>query len=103
VDDISIHKIDIPLEWHYPADLPSHYATHFVVQHTEQEFIVSLFQALPPLILKEADLESFASVTAECIARVIVSPDRLEGFIEVLQRNLKSYRELKSQMEQSHE
>ena len=86
----------LPLEWHFPGDIISRYATNMVVQHTEHEFIVSFFEVRPPVLLgeveeQEAALEQVKSVRADCVARIIVAPERLKEFIQVLQDNLDKY------------
>lgn len=93
---------ELPLEWYIPDDLPCQYATNMVVQHSEHEFIVSFFRASPPIILGPPEsvkdqIQGLESVRAECVARVIVSAGRMEGFIESLQTNLDRFR---SQVEQ---
>ncbi len=35
--------INLPIEWNYPENIVSKYATNLVVQHTEHEFIIILF------------------------------------------------------------
>ena len=86
----------LPIEWHFPRDIVSRYATNMVVQHTEHEFIISFFEAYPPVLLgdaeeKKAALKQIESVPAICVARVIVAPERLAEFIQVLQDNLDKY------------
>ncbi len=90
--------IPIPIEWCYPDNLLSVYATTMIVQHTEHEFILSFFEARPPIILgspeeqKEQALR-LVSVKADCVARVIVSIARMPNFVQILQDNLKKYEE----------
>jgi hypothetical protein len=86
----------LPIEWYYPEDIISRYATNMVVQHTEHEFIISFFEIQPPVVLgeieaREAQLDKIESVRANCIARVIVAPERLAEFIQVLQDNWDKY------------
>jgi len=82
----------VSIEWHIPEGTVSRYATNMVVQHSEQEFILSFFELLPPIILGSPQelekLEMMSSVRAECIARVIVSTERIPKFIQVLQQTL---------------
>ncbi len=82
----------VPIEWHIPEDLISGYATNMVVQHSEQEYVLSFFELLPPIILgtpQELEkLDTMSSVRAECIARIIVSAERMPKFIQVLQQTL---------------
>jgi hypothetical protein len=89
-------ELILPLEWHLPDDLVSRYATNLVVQHTDQEFIISFFEATPPITLGQpeevkARLEEQGYVRATCVARVIVSVGRMAEFINVLEDNLKRY------------
>jgi hypothetical protein len=86
------HEKLVPVEWHIPEGIVSRYASNMVVQNTGQEFIVSFFELFPPLVFgTPSDLEKAAqieSIRAECIARIIVSVDRMPKFIEALQTNL---------------
>ena len=81
----------IPVEWHIPEQIVSRYASNMVVQNTGQEFIISFFEIFPPLLFGTpadlAKLDQLESVRAECIARIIVSKDRMPKFIEALQTN----------------
>jgi hypothetical protein len=78
----------IPLIWNYPEDLISGYATNILVQNGEQELYVSFFEAQPPILLSPEDADKLESVKAECFARIIITPDRLAKFIEVLKKQL---------------
>lgn len=89
-------RLIVPIEWHVPANLISRYANNVVVQHGRNEFIISFFEILPPLILgsdeeKKAQLEKISSVQAECVARIILSPEQVEEIIRVLQDTLEKY------------
>ncbi|MGZ5437184.1 MAG: DUF3467 domain-containing protein [Pyrinomonadaceae bacterium] len=81
----------IPVIWNFPDDLWSGYATNIIVQAGEQELYLSFFEAQPPIILQPEDWEELESVNAECIARIIVTPDRLAKFIDVLQQQLDTF------------
>ena len=86
----------VPIKWHIPASTVTRYATNFVVQHTEREFIISFFETWPPIILgtpeeKMAELLKIESATAECVARIVVAAERMPDLIRILQGNLDSY------------
>lgn len=86
----------LPLEWHVPEDVSSRYATNLIVQHSEHEFIISFFEAVPPLVLGEPEevrtqLEKLGTIQARCVARVIVAAGRMPEFVRVLQGNLENY------------
>lgn len=88
----------LPIEWHYPEGFESRYATNFIVQHTEQEFYLSFFDFPPPIFLgseeeKLAQLEQIDSVQASAVARIVISPGRMQEFIDILQDNLRKYQD----------
>ena len=72
------------------------YATNIIVQAGEQELYLSFFEARPPILLSPEDVEKLESVTAEFIAQVIVTPERLAKFIEVLQQQLEAFNKKKA-------
>jgi hypothetical protein len=87
---------NIPIEWIVPADLRTEYATNVLAQHGEHEFFLLFFQAQPPIILGEKEerqqrLNELTKIPARCIAKIIVSPDRVEEIIKLLQSQLETY------------
>lgn len=88
-----IEEIRIPLEWCVPEELPTHYATNLVIQHTEHEFFITFFELVPPITLGKTpeEITRIESVRARALTRVAVSPERLEEFIQVMQDNLARY------------
>ena len=55
MDPNNPNKLELPIEWHLPDQIVSRYATNMVVQFTENEFIVSFFETVPPLLLGSPD------------------------------------------------
>ena len=97
VDQSNVVRMELPIDWQYPKDLSSRYATHLVVQHTEHEFVLSFFEILPPAIfgapeVVTAKIEQMTSIEAECFARIVVAANRMPEFVRVLQENLERYR-----------
>ncbi len=89
-------RLELPIDWQFPKDLPSRYATHLIVQHTEHEFVLSFFEILPPTIFGppeavSAQLERLSAIPAECVGRIVVAADRMPAFVAVLQDNLERY------------
>lgn len=88
----------VRINWYFPESVNSNYATHIVVQHTEHDFTISFFEVYsPPTIGTPEEIrkivETTESIPAKCVARIIVAADRLPGFLEVLQDNLRGFRE----------
>jgi hypothetical protein len=88
---------NIPIDWQVPDDLRSEYATNVLAQHGEHEIFLLFFQAQPPIIVgelaeREEQLEALKGIPARCVAKVIISPDRLEEIIHLLQTQLEGYK-----------
>lgn len=63
---------------------------------TEHEFIVSFYEAQPPLLLGSAEenratLERMGEVRATCVARIVIAAGRMAEFVRVLQDTLATY------------
>jgi hypothetical protein len=85
-----------PIKWTFPPGLVSRAATNIIVQHSEHEFTISFFEVQQPILLGtleevQSQLEQIESVPMICVSRVIISATRMEGFLEVLQKNFEQY------------
>ena len=84
----------------YPEDLKSNFVVHLVVQHQIDSFILSFFEVWPPVVLGETDedkqaaLDSLESVEAKCVARLVVTPNKMREFLAVMNTNLLNYEKL---------
>lgn len=78
------------------------YATNILVQTGEQELFISFFQIHHPVLLAPEDINKVESVTAQCVAKVIVTPERLATFIDVLQKQLEAFNTKKAQARKSN-
>lgn len=95
-EERSLDGMMLPLEFHVPEGVVSRYATNLVVQHSEHEFIVSFYEAQPPLLLGTAEdnkavLERMGEVRGTCVARVVIAAGRMAEFVRVLQDDLATY------------
>jgi hypothetical protein len=93
--------VALPIEWHYPEGLLGRYANHAQVQFTEYECNISFFDLKPPSLTgapaeQKSQLEKMRSVRAECVARIIVNPDRVQAIIAALQGAVKMREEMRS-------
>ena len=87
-------KREIKLTMVLPPDLPTLYADNVNVVHTPSEFTLSFLQARPPLFGDQAELDNVDAVEARCIARIVVSPLRMQLILQTLAANFKKYVEL---------
>ena len=86
----------VPIEWHVPEDIASQYANNMIVQHADNEFIVSFFETLPPLIVGSPEdiktqLDAVEGVRSKCVARIIIAPEKMRDFIQALNTNFDKF------------
>lgn len=79
----------VPVKWHIPDTIITRFATNITVQMMESEFKISFFEQKPEMYFEPSPPPS--EVQADCVASVIVTPDRLSRFIAVLQDQLDKY------------
>lgn len=90
----------VKVERVFPEALQSHFVTNMVIQHEPDIFILSFFQTWPPAIVGETDEEkrgafdSIESIKATCVARLVVTPDKMREFLAVMTENLEKYEQL---------
>ena len=84
--------------WDVSPEFPTSYATHFLVQHTKDDFTVTFFDIRPPVVMgapkdKDRQFAELEQVTAVPQARIVIPPSRMREFVQVAQDNLKTYSE----------
>lgn len=89
-------SVNVPLDFHIPKGLISRYATNMTIQQGENEFIISFFEVIPPILLgtpedRAKKISAMKEIRAECVARLIVAADKLPSFIGAMQSNLEIY------------
>jgi hypothetical protein len=88
--DTSKPRAAVPIEWYVPEGVMTPFASNMVIQTIENFFKISFFEIKPPIQLDKSALAP-TKVRADCVASVIVTPDKLPQFIEVLQEQLDKY------------
>jgi len=88
----------LPIEWTSMGDVDSRYSNNMIIQHTDNEFIISFFEVMPPLIVRDPDMKGKkvdepSHATASCVARIIVNPDKVKSLIDALQTNYETYKQ----------
>ena len=76
------------------------FANHFAIQHLEGEFVLTISQLSPPVLLgtdeeKREQVRALSYVPIKVIGRFGFTRGRLESLIEVLQTNLARFDESK--------
>lgn len=89
-------RYTLPIEFVVPESLKSRYAMNVIVQHDKHEFYISFFEVAPPILVgtteeRLAQIGKITSIRSECVARIIVSPERMGDFIGAMQTNYAKY------------
>jgi hypothetical protein len=93
----------------YPPDIITRFANNFVVQHDAEQFYLSFFDVWMPMIIGETEeetrmqLDALEKIDAKCVARIVVSPEKLRELINLLENNLKNYEQKTSMTVDSNE
>ena len=93
----------------YPEDLQSHIVDNIVVQHQPDRFVLSFFEVWLPPVLADSDeefqeqIDSLDSVEAKCVARLVVTPQRMREFVNVMTTNLENYDRMTRQLSEGSE
>ena len=79
-------------------DKPPVYATNTLIQHSENEFLLSFYAVQPPLIVGapeevEQQLMGIDSIPAIPVAKVFLSPAHIPQLIQILADNYNNYLE----------
>ena len=88
--------VSTPIQW-LGSPAPSIFANQMVVQADENDFYLSFFEIVPPLLLgDEADqrkqLEEIGGVQARCVARIVISSQKIETFAEAIMQTAMKHR-----------
>ena len=88
--------IPVPLVYVGIDDVPILYANQFIIQHQQDEFIISIGQVSPPVLLgdeaeQREQAERLSYVPVKVVARLALTRQRLTELIAVLQSNLESF------------
>lgn len=87
----------VPINFRIPSKMPSVYATHFFVQDSPDEVILSFFEVVHPILPpdpgeeRDKGLERLkqTGVVAECVARVTVAKHKFPGFAQAMMTTAK--------------
>lgn len=88
----------IPIDWFVSQEIKTRYANNVIIQHSNNEFVLSFFEVLPPLLIGsheevQAQLAQMRSAHAECVARIVMNPQQVKNLARALQENLQKYLE----------
>jgi len=94
---VTQEQIDLPFFVVGAEDTPILFSNLIVAQHEEREFILTFCQYTPPLALgpperQRDQIKSMPYLPVKAIARIGLTPQRLEQLIGVLQANYETWK-----------
>ena len=86
----------IPIVFVGADEVPILFVNQMVIQHVQNEFILTLAQIQPPILLgspeeRQSQVEKITHVSAQVVARIGLTRARLAELIAALQTNLSTY------------
>jgi len=101
-------NISLPITYTFPANLLSRYANNVVVVPGQQEITIAFFEVQMPILMGNIEemrlqLTQIGAAPAECVSRIIVTPEVLRDVIRTLQRGLDIYESVHQSNEQEEE
>lgn len=81
----------LPVRWEQDSDsVKTKYATHFTIQHSENEFFLSFYEIRPPLLLGDQkqvneQLEKLEHLNAECVSRIAISFKKIPSLVKAIE------------------
>jgi hypothetical protein len=74
-------------KWQIPEGIVTPFVTNMVVQRMENVFKIMFFEAKPPIRLDKSDPMP-EKIPADYVAGIIVTPEKLSTFVEILKRQI---------------
>jgi hypothetical protein len=83
---------EVTLAWENLDDVPVFFANQFICQFTQDEFVVSVGQMVPPPTLSDPDQQQqIDHIPVRALARIAFTHQRLVELINVLEANRWQY------------
>ncbi len=93
---------NLSLEFLIPENLPTVYANEMAIQTIHTEFVLSFFELRLPLV-PPIDTKQKGKLNANCVARVVLSVEKIPDIIRVLQGRFDEFIRQREETEKSIE
>ena len=82
-------KIELRVDFPPSPDVMPVYANHVTAQFLGSEFVISFYAAFPPMLSPdEARKSEIINVEAKCVARLVISRERMPDIARALSENV---------------
>lgn len=97
-EKIKDEGVTLKINYQIPEDIETHFSDSFVVQHQKDHFILTFYQLIQQPILgteeeRIAQLKNTKQIDAKCIARIVVTPQKIEDITRVLNENIEKFKQ----------
>lgn len=82
---------EVAIDFYVPEEMLAIYSDTALVQHTQNEFIISFFQVPRPYLADPEAVKKIKSLKARCVSRIVVSPNQMQQLLEALTTNYEKY------------
>lgn len=88
--------VSLRIDWHFPEGIQSHYADNVLVQASQYNITISFFETQLPILLGQPEdnkkqLEELGAIRANCVSKLVVSPDFIPTLMKALATGLENY------------
>lgn len=94
-------RVEVPIKYVIPDEIVTQYVTDMVIQHTDQEFLISFWEIQRPMLLgteeeRKAQIQMIEFVENRCVARFVITPDRMQRFLDAMKENVDRYQKARA-------
>jgi len=96
-ENLNEESVSLKINYQIPEDIETHFSDSFVIQHQKDHFILTFYEIIQQPILGTEDerleqLKKTKQLDAKCIARIIVTPQKIEDIARVLNENIEKFK-----------
>jgi hypothetical protein len=88
---IHVETREVPIKWNIPDNIITRFANNVVIQKIENVFKISFFETKPDILLGNLQDTISTEVQADCVASIVMTPDKLAKLTGILQTQLELY------------
>ena len=97
-------EVTLRVDWIFPENIQNRYANNVLVQIGPHEFVISFFEMQLPTLFgnpedNKAKFKEMGEIRADCVSKIIVPPELVQGLIDALQTELDKFSSQKSKQQ----
>ena|SRR5436309_3178669 len=102
MSDLNAMSKKIPITWVYPKEIIPRVAQNFICSYQDGLFSLAFFEVWQPEIVgtpeeRAKTLNEIKTAEVRCVARIVVTPNKLREILRAINENINSVEQLKQQ------